>query len=132
MNTDSKNTPKARTKEIATKTNATINPARKISLPTQNEWNLKALFPSQKRAQSACVKLQNDCKAFNEKFYDKLDSIPPAQFEYIIKQYENLCEQTGRILAYAFLIFAQDTSKGALYADFEERAQKAHNDLLFF
>ncbi|WP_082807871.1 M3 family oligoendopeptidase [Helicobacter himalayensis] len=132
MNTDSKNTPKARTKEIATKTNATINPARKISIPTQNKWNLKALFPSQKRAQSACVKLQNDCKAFNEKFYDKLDSIPPAQFEAIIKQYENLCEQTGRILAYAFLIFAQDTSKGALYADFEERAQKAHNDLLFF
>lgn len=97
-----------------------------------SEWNLKSLFSSHKQAVSSCTKIFNASKRFNKSFQGRLSSIPPNEFLSIFEEYESLCEQIGRVLTYGFLLFAQDTKKGAVYAELEQKAQRAQNELLFF
>ena len=113
----------------------TTKPATKpttMRLPKDSQWNLKALFASPKQAQSACAKAQVLCKSFAKSYEGRLDSLTPSDFEAVIREYESLCENLGRIMTYAFLLFVQDTTNGAIYADFEQRVNKAQNDILFF
>ena len=114
--------------------NATITPKppKIASLPKQNEWNLNALFTSQEHAKSICQNTLEEAKNFNKHYQGRLGSISPNEFESILVQYEQLCENLGSVMTYAFLLFAKDTSNGALYADFEQRVNKAQNELLFF
>ena len=104
----------------------------KMRFPTDSVWNLKALFASQKQAQGACIKAQNACKHFAKTYESKLHTLAPKEFEIAIKEYENLCENLGRIMTYAFLLFAQDTTNGSIYAEFEHKVNKAQNDIVFF
>ncbi len=111
----------------STKTKST-----RMRFPKQSQWNLKALFTSPKQAQSACAKTHNLCKHFAKTYEGRLDSLTPSEFNTAIKEYESLCENLGRIMTYAFLIFAQDTTNGAIYAELEQKVNKAQNDILFF
>ena len=104
----------------------------KMRFPTDSVWNLKALFTSQKQAQGACIKAQNVCKNFAKTYEGKLHTLGPKEFEIAIKEYENLCENLGKIMTYAFLLFAQDTTNGSIYAEFEHKVNKAQNDIVFF
>ena len=61
-----------------------------------------------------------------------MHTLAPKEFEIAIKEYENLCENLGRIMTYAFLLFAQDTTNGSIYAEFEHKVNKAQNDIVFF
>ena len=91
----------------------TTKPATKpttMRLPKDSQWNLKALFASPKQAQSACAKAQGLCKSFAKSYEGRLDSLTPSDFEAVIREYESLCENLGRIMTYAFLLFAQDTT----------------------
>lgn len=114
--------------------NATISPKplKNTHLPKQNEWNLNALFTSSQNAKSACEDTLQAAKNFNKHYQGKLSSIAPKDFERVLTQYEQLCENLGGVMTYAFLLFAKDTNNGALYADFEQRVNKAQNELLFF
>lgn len=114
--------------------NATISPKtpKITTLPKENEWNLNALFTSQENAKTACEETLQAAKDFNAHYQGKLSSIAPNEFESILAQYEQLCENLGGVMTYAFLLFAKDTNNGALYADFEQRVNKAQNELLFF
>ncbi len=118
-------TPKTASKPTTTRTT-------RMRFPKDSQWNLKALFSSPKQAQNACTKAYSLCKNFAKNYEGKLDSLTPSDFEAVIREYESLCENLGRIMTYAFLLFAQDTTNGAIYADFEQKVNKAQNDILFF
>lgn len=120
------------TQTKAPKRKSTTTSPTRMRFPTDSQWNLKPLFASPKQAQSACSKAHNLCKNFAKNYEGKLDSLAPSDFEAVIKEYESLCENLGRIMTYAFLLFAQDTTKGAMYAEFEQKVNKAQNDILFF
>lgn len=98
----------------------------------KNEWNLKDLFENEKACEDFCLNIQQSCVDFNKNYEGKIANLDPKEFEKALKQYEILLQALAKIMTYAFLVFAKDTSKGAFLAKFEEKTKKSESTLLFF
>jgi len=97
-----------------------------------NEWNLDILFKDEKSLElytEEQIKLSLD---FKNQFENKLDNLNSNDFVKALKEYENLNLALTKILTYAYLLFAKDTSYGSFYAQYEEKAKKIEENLLFF
>ncbi len=108
------------------------------SLP---EWNLEDLYPSMESAAFASdlVKAQTECKSFSTAYKGKLETLAKkasgAGLLDAIQRYEALEELLGRIMSYAGLVYAGDTTDPArmkFYGDTQEKITDATSDLLFF
>lgn len=96
------------------------------------QWDLSILFQNDKELEnytSCCI---NETELFKKKYENKLESLTPEQFLNTLKEYENLNLKLNKIMTYAYLCFAKDTSKGSFYAQYEQECQKAEENLLFF
>lgn len=98
----------------------------------KHEWNLNSLYKTQNDAKKSLAKLESNIINFETNYKNKLAKLNNDEFLDALKTYENLNQELNKILTYAFLIFAQDTSKGAIYGEFELAASKLQENLTFF
>jgi len=109
------------------------------SLP---QWRLEDLYEGMDSPRFAAdlSRAQREAKAFAEIWRGKLGEIAvsPEGGEHLaeaVRAYEALQDLTGRVMAYASLLYASDTSDPArakFYGDAQERVTALTGDLLFF
>ncbi|TKX34470.1 M3 family oligoendopeptidase [Campylobacter taeniopygiae] len=96
------------------------------------QWDLSILFQNEKELEnytSCCI---NETELFKKNYENKLESLTAQHFLNALKEYENLNLKLSKIMTYAYLCFAKDTSRGSFYAKYEQECQKAEENLLFF
>ena len=104
------------------------------------EWSLSDLYPGMDSLEfeqdlQAC---KLDAESFEKKFSGKLLEIlesNPRDLAMVIAEYEQIEERMGRIMSYAGLIYAGDTSSAKnakFYGDAQEAMTSAGSHLLFF
>jgi oligoendopeptidase F len=106
------------------------------------EWDLAHLYPAMDseayRADLAAA--EPDCRQFAAKFRGKVASLAAGQdgaerlFE-AVSEYERIEDQLGRIMSYAGLVYAGDTTdsaRGKFFGDAQEKITAASSELIFF
>jgi oligoendopeptidase F len=106
------------------------------------EWRLQDLYESMESRRFAADldRAEKEAKRFAEAYRGKIAEIaakPDAgeTLAVAVKAYESLQDLTGRIMAYASLLYASDTSNPAIakfYGDAQERVTALAGDVLFF
>jgi oligoendopeptidase F len=106
------------------------------------EWRLQDLYEGMNSPRFAAdlERAEREAKRFAEAYRGKIADIaakPDAgeTLALAVKAYESLQDLTGRIMAYASLLYASDTSNPAIakfYGDAQERVTALAGDLLFF
>ncbi len=106
------------------------------------EWNLADLYPTMdapevrrdlERADAYCI-------AFEEEFKGKLSVLAGGsgaseRLSEVVKRYEMIDDLIGRLISYAGLVYAGNTSdptRAKFYGDVQERITAASSHLLFF
>jgi len=95
-------------------------------------WDLKPLFEKEEDGLALLEKAQKMAKSFEKKYKGKLSKQDVKSFSKLLERYEEISEMIGRSMTYGFLLFAEDSTKGGIYARFQELATKATEHLLFF
>jgi len=104
------------------------------------EWNLDDLYPGidSQQYKDDIAYCQDNAKAFEEANSGKLADIlrnNPRDLSLVIAEYEMLEERMGRIISYAGLLYASDTTNpvfAKFYGDAQEEMTTAGSHLLFF
>src|ERR1700728_2441112 len=106
------------------------------------EWRLQDLYESMESPRFAAdlERAEQEAKRFAEAYRGKIAHLaarPDAgeTLAVAVKAYESLQDLTGRIMAYASLLYASDTSNPAIakfYGDAQERVTALAGDVLFF
>lgn len=102
------------------------------SKETPHNWDLSALFADNEQASQYLATTYKQAKAFQEHYQNTLATLTPKDFYTALLAYEQLIERISRVMTYAFLLFAQDTKKGDIYAQYELKSNEAHSLLVFF
>ena len=114
---------------------------KKQELGNLPEWNLNDLYPGM---QSAELKADKDAsleeaKAFEAQYKGQLASLLESgdaeALGAAIRHYEKMQDRLGRLISYAGLIYAGDSSKSEnakFYGDIQEHLTNASSHLLFF
>lgn len=95
-------------------------------------WDLSKFFANSDELDIFCLNLQKNANEFNAKFSKNLNLLSPSEFENAISEYERILANIGKIMSYAYLTFAKDTSQGAFLAKYEEICTKIEEQILFF
>ena len=102
------------------------------------EWNLGDLYPGMDSAAFAddLARVAEECAAFSADYKGKLDGLArEGGLLAAVKRYEAIDDRLGRIMSYAGLTYAGDTTDPArakFYGDVQDKITKAATDLLFF
>jgi oligoendopeptidase F len=106
------------------------------------EWRLQDLYEGMDSPRFAAdlERAEQEAKLFAEAYRGKIGEVAakPGAGETLavaVKAYESLQDLTGRIMAYASLLYASDTSNPAIakfYGDAQERVTALAGDVLFF
>jgi len=121
---------------------STISTAKDMSLGPLPEWNLTDLYSGMDAPEFEAdfLWVEAESKSFSNRYKGKLDEIARAanashQLKECIATYEAIDDRLGRILSFAGLVYAGDTSdprRSKFYGDSQERATKINSYLLFF
>ncbi|TWO30148.1 M3 family oligoendopeptidase [Campylobacter lanienae] len=95
-------------------------------------WDLSKFFNSSDELDKFCLDLQNRANEFKAKFSQNLSNINANEFQNAMSEYEEILSGIGKIMSYAYLKFAKDTSQGAFLAKYEEICAKIEEIVLFF
>jgi oligoendopeptidase F len=103
------------------------------------EWNLADLYAGMDSPQLAAdlAASDRDCAAFEERFKGKLSHLAdddPCALATAIADYEAIRDRVGRIVAFASLLYAGDTSDPArakFYGDVQQKVTDLSTHLLF-
>ena len=112
-------------------------PAKLGDLP---EWNLKDLYPAldSPEVQRDLDLADSECAAFEQDFKGRLAALAAGEGGALAKavaRYEAIDDRLGRLLSYASLMYAGNTTDPArakFYGDVQERITAASLHLLFF
>lgn len=96
------------------------------------EWDLNALFHNEEELQNFTQNQIKRSLSFKECYENKLQMLNNSDFLIALETYENLNQALGKIMSYAYLLFAKNTKKGSFYAKYEEECKKIEENLLFF
>lgn len=106
------------------------------------EWNLNDLYSGMEAQELSAdfARCETDAKAFAERYRGKLAELikgttATQDLFDALKAYEAIDDRLGRILSYAGLVYAGDTSdpkRAKFYGDTHDRATAITTDLLFF
>ncbi|MCA3655170.1 MAG: M3 family oligoendopeptidase [Methylobacterium sp.] len=121
--------------------NATGGGAEK-KLGALPEWRLSDLYPGMDSApyKADLAEAERESAAFAARYRGHLASLAggpdggKALFE-AVREYEKIEDRLGRVISYAGLIYATDTTNpvhGKFYSDAQERVTTISSDLLFF
>ena len=95
-------------------------------------WNLGELFANEAEFSAAIDSASAQALDFEAKFKGKLHALSSAEFLSALELYESISEQIGKIMSFAHLRFARDTSLGAQQAKTEQACNDISQSLLFF
>ena len=95
-------------------------------------WDLSKFFNSSDELDKFCLDLQNRANEFKAKFSQNLSNLNSNEFQNAMSEYEEILSGIGKIMSYAYLKFAKDTSTGAFLAKYEEICAKIEEIVLFF
>ena len=95
-------------------------------------WNLGELFANEAEFSGAIASASAQARDFELKFKDKLHALGAEEFLSALELYEGISEQIGKIMSFAHLRFARDTSLGAQQAKTEQACNDISQSLLFF
>ncbi|MCI7363871.1 MAG: M3 family oligoendopeptidase [Campylobacter lanienae] len=95
-------------------------------------WDLSKFFNSSDELDKFCLDLQNRANEFKAKFSQNLSNLNANEFQNAMSEYEEILSSIGKIMSYAYLKFAKDTSTGAFLAKYEEICAKIEEIVLFF
>lgn len=95
-------------------------------------WNLGELFANEAEFSGAIDSASAQARDFELKFKDKLRALSAEEFLGALELYEGISEQIGKIMSFAHLRFARDTSLGAQQAKTEQACNDISQSLLFF
>nr|WP_314234088.1 M3 family oligoendopeptidase [uncultured Campylobacter sp.] len=95
-------------------------------------WNLGELFANEAEFSGAIDSASAQARDFELKFKDKLHALSAEEFLGALELYESISEQIGKIMSFAHLSFARDTSLGAQQAKTEQACNDISQSLLFF
>ena len=136
--------PRMRSKKplgIFRKAQTSAKPRQTDDLGALPQWNLADLYPSMDSPAFASdlAKAAAECKGFDAAYKGKLEALAKnasgAGLLEAIQRYEAVEELLGHIMAYAGLVYAEDTTDPArmkFYGDAQEKVTNASSDLLFF
>jgi len=106
------------------------------------EWRLDHLYPAMDSPDFAAdlVRAAEEADSFAKAYRGRLEALlsaegGPQALHAAIERYEKLEDLMGRIMSYAGLIYAGDTTdpqRGKFYGDAQEKITTASSDLLFF
>lgn len=113
---------------------------RNLEAETLPHWNLNDLFPGMDSAeyQEAVGSVVEDCRAFEARYKGKLASCAKDDLPALaqsIKEMEQLQDRLGRIMSYATLNYASNTTdpeRTKFYGDAQEKMTEASAHLLFY
>lgn len=91
-------------------------------------WKLGDLFASQEALEERVKTLKLQAQEFESHYKSKLSTCPKG----VLQEYEAILEGIGSIGTYTFLLFAQDSSRGDIYANYELKCNEIQSHLLFF
>jgi oligoendopeptidase F len=112
-----------------------------VDLGALPEWRLDDLYaaPDDPAFANDLARAEAECKAFSEAYRGKIEELAEDQsgekLAEAVERYEALEELLGRIMSYAGLLYAEDTSdpaRGKFYGDAQEKITNASSNLLFF
>ena len=116
--------------------------AKDAALGAMPEWRLEHLYPAMDSAEFAAdlARAAAEAAAFGQEYRGTLEALlrgpeGAAALHGAIRRYEALEDLMGRIMSYAGLIYAGDTTdpaRGKFYGDAQEKMTNASSDLLFF
>lgn len=95
-------------------------------------WNLGELFANEAEFSAAIDSAAAQARDFEAKFKDNLHALGAEEFLGALELYESISEQIGKIMSFAHLRFARDTSLGAQQAKTEQACNDISQSLLFF
>lgn len=98
----------------------------------KHKWNLSALFASKDELAPFSKQTKRLALDFEATYKGKLSKLSPQDFGDVIARYEGLIERIERVLTFAFLVFAEDTTKGDFYAKYELESSEIYEHLVFF
>jgi oligoendopeptidase F len=101
------------------------------------EWDLSDLYPGRDSAELKrdLARTEADAGAFRERYEGKLQSLSGAALGAAIAAYERLQETLGRIMSYAYLVYAgnmEDAEIGRFFQNMQEKVNAISTVLLFF
>jgi len=96
------------------------------------KWDLSAIFESIEEAEFLLSEAQEQVKWFRDNYKTKLNQLNSYQFLEALNVYVEISEKIDRVMAYIYLQFATDTSKGSLLSEFEAKTTKIEEEMLFF
>lgn len=96
----------------------------------EHRWDLKALCKNDKDADKRLASALKRALSFEKKYKGKLASYIDKP-EKVLNEYEEILEEIGRVMTYAFLCFASNSEYGGFYASLEMRANEVSEHLLF-
>jgi oligoendopeptidase F len=110
-----------------------------VDLGALPEWNLDDLFPGMDSPEykAALAAAEKDSAAFAERYRGNLADLAGDgdKLAEVVKAYEELEDRLGRIMSYAGLIHAGDTSdpkRAKFFGDAQDKLTTAATHLLFF
>jgi oligoendopeptidase F len=129
--------PARKTKTAARTAARAARPPKLADLP---EWNLADLYPAMDSPDVArdLERADAECGAFEEAYKGKLAALAAhggGALAEAVKRYEALDDLIGRLMSYAGLVYAGNTTDPArakFYGDVQERITAASLHLLFF
>ena len=121
---------------LRTATGLAVGP-RQTALLDLPEWDLSDLYPGRESEPLArdLAQLADDAEAFRERYQGRLADLSGAALGAAIETYEQLQEQSGRIISYASLVHAGDLADpeiGRFFQTMQERINTVSTTLLFF
>ena len=121
---------------LRTATGLAVGP-RQTALLDLPEWDLSDLYPGRDSEPLArdLAQLVDDAEAFRERYQGRLADLSGAALGAAIETYEQLQEQSGRIISYASLVHAGDLADpeiGRFFQTMQERINTVSTTLLFF
>ncbi len=107
------------------------------ALGTLPEWDLNDLYPGTNSAElnDDIQSSAESAKEFAKAYEGKLSSLDGDGILAALKDYEGIEETLGRIMSYAYLVYAGDMTDpeiGKFFQNMQEKISKISTDLLFF
>jgi oligoendopeptidase F len=128
--------------KVAFSPEAALSPSPAPDLGALPEWRLQDLYEGMDSDSFGADlgRAEREAKLFAEAYRGKLTQLlgqhdAGETLAVAVKAYESLQDLTGRIMAYASLLYASDTSNPAIakfYGDAQERVTALAGDVLFF
>jgi len=95
-------------------------------------WDLEALYKDENDLDKDLIRAKQKAETFEKMYKNRLKSLNSSEFIEAIREYECISEILGKIMTYAFLKFATDSSNGAFYAKYQNEYTIVSEFLLFF